>query len=280
MPNREVSVSPSVNCVPEQTWFCPPVLSLKKWKLPFCSSGTWQEFSINISLSSLLNIQNMVEWLFCFLLVDVNFLCSHLFSHPIYFVNHFFIIFKCHCKVVYACLFRQWWGWLCCVDDVRYLTGSCSTGSKWPQSFTLFTVLFHVFYFFFYLVFCIIWLWRYFPIETVMFCMVLSVKPTPSLYQKYYFQCVSYAIFTMLQLLLCVSLLSTSISNDFHQHLRLFQHKYCWESNVALSPNKEDTGRLVRHVLFDGDVCVSCADIHRCSHPRCSSGRHQLSKEE
>lgn len=162
----------------------------------------------------------------------------------------FFIIFKCHCKVVYACLFRQWWGWLCCVDDVRYLTGSCSTGSKWPQSFTLFTVLFHVFYFFFYLVFCIIWLWRYFPIETVMFCIVLSVKPTPSLYQKYYFQCVSYAIFTMLQLLLCVSLLSTSISNDFHQHLRLFQHKYCWESNVALSPNKEDTGRLVRHVLF------------------------------
>lgn len=121
---------------------------------------------------------------------------------------------------------------------------------------------------FFYLVFCIIWFihfitWRYFPIETAMFC-ILSVKPTPRLltHQKYYFQYVSYAIFTMLHLLVCVSFLSTSISNDFHQHLRLFKHKYCWESNVALSPNKEDTERLVRHVF----VWWRCL-CQLCRHP-------------
>lgn len=44
------TVSPSVNCVPEQTWFCPLLLNLKKWKLDLCCSAAWKQFSMNRSL--------------------------------------------------------------------------------------------------------------------------------------------------------------------------------------------------------------------------------------
>lgn len=47
------AVSPSVNCVPEQTWFCPPPpLHLNSHKLAFGSSGSASKFSMNSSFSS------------------------------------------------------------------------------------------------------------------------------------------------------------------------------------------------------------------------------------
>lgn len=38
--------------------------------------------------------------------------------------------------------------------------------------------------------------------------------------------------------------------------------RFCWESNVSSSPNKEDTDSLVRHVLLGGHV-----GSHLCRHP-------------
>lgn len=110
----------------------------------------------------------------------------------------FFIIFKCQCKMVCGCcLFRQWWGWLCCMDYVRYLTGSCCAQQDENDLRISLYLLFHPMYLisFLYTLFCIIWcihymVWRWFPIETAKLYIVLSVKPTPSLimYQKYHYQ--------------------------------------------------------------------------------------------
>lgn len=41
--------------------------------------------------------------------------------------------------------------------------------------------------------------------------------------------------------------------------------KYWWKSTMALSPNKEDTERLMHRVLFDRDVCVSYISCWRYS---------------
>lgn len=55
------TVSPSVNCVPEQTWFC-PLLNLKKWKLDLCSSVE-AVFYEQVSPCSQIYTQKNMEWL-------------------------------------------------------------------------------------------------------------------------------------------------------------------------------------------------------------------------
>lgn len=88
---------------------------------------------------------------------------------------------------------------------------------------------------FFFTLFCIIWfihfiMFSYFPIETANY-IFLSVKHTPSLlmYQKYYFQYVSFPFYYVTSvgvylvfLLNCQ--MSTSVTNEIHQHMRLFKH--------------------------------------------------------
>lgn len=85
---RCTTVSPSVNCVQEQTWFCPPLLNLENGNVPFIPLGLYRSFLwIFLPLSSLRYQKKGHDGGFLgILVIKLHFLCL-LFCHPIYFVH-------------------------------------------------------------------------------------------------------------------------------------------------------------------------------------------------
>lgn len=147
-----------------------------------------RKFFFNISL--FLNIKR-TSWMTPWFLVVYTYLAY------IFILLSFFIIFKCQWEIFFIqiVLFRS----LCCM--ARNVTST-----KWLQSFT---VSFHVsdFNFTTCFVFFRLIYFMFLSIETAMFCIVTSLKPTPTVLM--YPKCYKYVFMPfLLYFLVCVSFLN------------------------------------------------------------------------
>lgn len=180
---RCTTVSPPMNCVPEQTWFCPPLFELQETGTIF-SSGMWQELSwIFFFLALKYTKKDMKDWLFGYSAVCVTFfLCSHMHSHLIFYDSS---IFTYSMSVMYSDR-----GEVCYMENMWLLTVSfyaqanpndlkVTLNSLFHSTVMIWCFLLHVLYYLmfnFILLFCHI---TYFPLKMPHFAW--SIQHTPSL---------------------------------------------------------------------------------------------------